>query len=122
MQTVRRALPHPIVFVFDFANDKVAVPEYDDQQVTSSNEACISVRVIADVDGEAAITLVDQGFEPPDTIKVFEGVVYAPTRRLSVVTSHNESLVETATNSDRPRVRIWVNDEEYPSEVWIAIG
>lgn len=96
MATTTYSPPHPIVFVFDFSNKNVAVPEYDSNAVTSANESCVSIRTIADVDGEVTVNLVealpcnvaDIGFE------VFCGTINAPGRKVALVTSQNEKLLE----------------------------
>lgn len=48
---------HPIVFVMDFSSDAVEIPEYESDKLTAGNSTCVSVRTIADVDGEEVTVL-----------------------------------------------------------------
>ena len=41
------SLEYPIIFIFDPDYKDIEIPEYDESQVVSKNEYCLSVRVIA---------------------------------------------------------------------------
>jgi hypothetical protein len=112
-------LSHPILFVEDFGNPEVTIPEYTPESVVSANSSCISVRAIADVDGDVTVRLMTGGQEAPlkGFIRVFEGKVLTPNRKIAVVTAHNERVVETEVANVVTTVRISVNDVKFPDEV-----
>jgi hypothetical protein len=122
-QSKRYYPPHPILFVMDFSNDAVEIPEYKPESVTSSNESCVSVRTVADVDGEVTVFLSD-GLPPgaqSDARPVFSGSIRTPSGRLALVTSENEKLVECDFGADKVGVRIFVDDEDYPTTIWVVV-
>lgn len=113
---------HPIVFVLDFANDDAEIPEYSVDSLVASNDSCVSIRVMSDVDGEVEVGL--GGSLPKDERlqEVFRGVVAAPSRKIAVVSSENEVLVETPVAGGAASVVIRVDDEEHPSKVLVEVG
>lgn len=119
MSTASYTPLHPILFVFDFSNQNMVVPEYNLDQVASANDSCVSVRTIADVDGDVTVTLAETLPLEVNGVEVFGGAIAAPSRRVAVVTSHNEKLLETEVQGERATVRIVVDDEAHPSRIWI---
>jgi hypothetical protein len=113
--------PHPIVFVMDFSNDTVEIPDYDPEAVTFSNDMCVSVRTIADVDGEVTVFLgSDLPLDAQNIARlVFAGSIRVPSGSLAVVTSENERLLECAVGDETAELRIFVDDEEHPVKVWV---
>jgi hypothetical protein len=113
--------PHPIVFVFDFSNDAMTVPEFVHGRLTASNESCVSVMTIADVDGDVTVGLAPSASElPAGKREVYRGSLRTPGKKLAIVTSQNEKLVEIDVDSDCTGIVITVDDEQHPSEVWVA--
>lgn len=114
--------PHPIVFVMDFLNDDVEIPEYDPETVASSNDTCVSVRTIADVDGEATVVLADR--LPPAEVgvaqQVFVGSIRTPNGKVALVTSENQTLVECDVGKDTVGLQIFVDDEAHPTTIWVV--
>lgn len=113
--------PHPIVFVMDFSNDAVEIPDYDPEAVASSNDTCVSVRTIADVDGEVTVWLGSDLSSDAEGIArlVFEGAIRVPSGSLAVVISENEKLLECTVGRETAELRIFVDDEEHPARVWV---
>lgn len=122
MTRVVCSLEHPIIFVFDFDNEDVEIPEYDESKVVSRNENCLSVRAISDVDGDVKIGLNESVPENMDVtmIEVFKGTIATPNRKLSVVNSQNEKLLETDVSTERTGVRVMVDDEKFPERIEVA--
>lgn len=112
------SLEHPIVFIFDYDCDEVEIPEYDESEVVSSNELCISVRAISDVDGDVQIGLNDSPLTI-DMIEAFVGMIGTPNKKLSVVNSNNDKLLETQVVSDKTRVKVLVNHADFPERIEI---
>lgn len=113
--------PHPIVFVFDFLNELMEVPEYDANSVTSANNSCVSVRTIADVDGDVTANLAtDIPNDVTNAVKVFHGAIDSPNKKIALVTSENEKLLELGVSSIKAEIRIFVDDVKNPSRIWVA--
>ncbi len=121
MSTKVYSSEHPIVFVFDFQNERMEVPVYDPESVVAANESCISVRTIADVDGEVTVTLASSA--PRDTmdvgLEVFHGTIDVPSRKVSIVTSQNQKLIEMDVKDTKASVRVLVNEKQNPSRIWV---
>src|SRR5687767_3004225 len=108
--------PHPILFVMDFANKDAEIPAYDPASLVSSNDSCVSVRTIADVDGEVTVLLI-QSLPEEDAqsaVEVFTGKVLTPSGSIALVTSENEKLIERAVAGKEAVVRVLVDDEANP--------
>jgi hypothetical protein len=120
----RQYLPaHPIVFVMDFSNDAVEVPQYDPEHVAASSNTCVSVRTIADVDGEVTVFLADR---PPSDAEglgrhVLTGGIQVPSGAVAVVTSENEKLLERSIGKKTVELQVFVDDEEHPARVWFFV-
>lgn len=121
---IRQRLSHPIIFVLDFTNDAADTRDLDPQRLASSNGACVSIRTIADVDGE--VTAVLAKTRPPEhegvTHRVFAGDIDAPSGTVSVATSENEKLLELVVEGTVASLEIFVDNEEFPTKVWIVAG
>jgi hypothetical protein len=115
--------PHPIIFVFDPSNEVMDVPVYDPEQVVSFNATCLSIRTIADVDGEVTITLAAD--LPPGTIaggiEVFRGIVATPGGKVALVTSENRVLLEMSVSRSGAPIRVLVDDERHPVRIWVEL-
>ena len=123
MIRTRASLSHPIVFVMDFDNDGVEVPDYNPGSVTSANASCVSVGAISDTDGEVEVSLADprDDVSVESYIHVFEGVINTPAQRIAIVTSENEVLAQAAVTSKRTAVAVFVDDKLLPSNILIRI-
>lgn len=123
MTTVTYTPSHPIIFIFDFLNENMEVPEYDPLEVVAANNSCLSIRTIADVDGDVTVELL-QAF-PNDHSnmgeEVFQGAIHAPNRKIAVVTSLNEKLLEADVSDTKVNIHIFVDEKENPSRVQIVI-
>ena len=121
--TRRYLLPHPIVFVMDSSNESVEIPEYDPETIISSNNTCISVRTISDVDGEVTLGLAEKNL-PTDaqasTMRVFASSLRTPSRRIALVTSENQTLIECSVGADEVTLQIFVDDESQPATIWVV--
>lgn len=99
------------------------VPEYDAGSVVSANKTCVSIRAIADVDGDVTVHLERAtGSDARNTrIEVFRGQIDVPSRKLAVITSNNEKLLETDVGGTQAAVNLFVDDKAHPSEIWIRV-
>lgn len=119
MTQVVCSLEHPIIFIFDYDYKDVEIPEYDETQVVSRNEHCLSVRAISDVDGDVKIGL-NENVSISNMIEVFRGTINTPNNKLAVVNSQNEKLLETEVSGGKAGVRIAVDVEDFPEYIEVT--
>lgn len=122
MVTISSSLEHPIIFLFDFENRKMIVPEYDHESTVSYNDSCISIKALSDVDGDVEITMgYFSNVEINDLREVFSGNISLPNKKISIVTSLNEKIIELDVENVRSIVTIFVDDDEFPSRILVAL-
>ncbi|MGK3970049.1 hypothetical protein WMF38_31270 [Sorangium sp. So ce118] len=114
---------HPIIFVFDPSNENMEVPAYDPGRLVSFNDSCVSVRTIADVDGDVTATLA---VELPigttaGSVEVFRGIIDTPGGIVALITSENKILLDMKVNRSRVPVRLLVDDETHPARILVEI-
>ena len=113
--------PNAIFFVFDLANKKVQVPEYINGVLTAANESCVSIGTQAEVDGEVTVKLSDKFSESEkDSCEVvFNGFIVTPGKKIAIVTSELDKVLEMDVRDRKTHVKIWVDDLNYPSVVLV---
>lgn len=119
MARVTRLLKHPIIFILDFDCEEVYIPEHDRTQIVSFNEFCLSVRAMSDVDGSVQIAL-NEGSSGVSMIEVFAGTLNTPSRRIAIVSSSNEKLLETEVPENRTGVVVLVDEKNFPSRIEVS--
>ena len=97
------------------------MPEYDPATAVSANGNGLSIKAVSEVDGEVTVRLTSAvpsavGVEAHE---VFAGSLSAPSRRVAVVTSENEKLLEADLASTIAQVRVMVDDSEFPADIWV---
>jgi hypothetical protein len=122
VKAINAELEHPIIFVFDYENLDVRIPDYDEALTVSASASALSVKAISQVDG--AVRLHLQTGLPDDVLNrsnvVFRGALSVPNRRVSVVTSENKKLLELEIGEPNAEIVVAVDDTKYPSEIWIG--
>ena len=124
MKSATLSLDHPIIFLEDFGNPDVQIPEYSEQLLTAATPSCISVRVVCYVDGEVTLRLMREASEVnlDRLVNVFDGTITTPTRKVAAVTSENEKAVEIEVPHEVTRMRVFVNRIDFPDEVLVVAG
>lgn len=123
MNSVILAPPHAILFIFDPSNKNADTPEYVDGELTAENHDCISVGTQAYVDGDTSVTLGrrSEGIDLTGLSRVFEGRIATPGRKIAIVTSESQSILEQNLDSTEAEVSIWTDDAKNPSRVTVMI-
>jgi len=121
MNKATLSLSHPILFVMDFGNSEVVVPEYSAESTVSATSSCISIRGIADVDGDLTVRLIREQdmLTVTGLLNVFEGPLATPGKKAAIVTSSNEKVMEIDVAGDVTSIRVSVDDTEFPSEILV---
>jgi len=123
MKTITFTPEHPIVFICDYDSSEVEIPEYDAGSIASVSETCVSIRTIADVDGDVTITLSNTTPEPilEAYKEVFSGQIEIFGSEVAVVNSANERLLAIAVVGPMIQVRVFVDNEKYPERLWVEV-
>jgi len=123
MNSVVLAPPHAILFILDPSNKNVEIPEYVDGELTAENHSCISVGTQPDVDGDTSVTLGrrSERVDLTGLSRVFEGSIQTPGRKIAIVTSESQSVLEQNIDSTESEVSIWADDAKNPSRVTVVI-
>jgi hypothetical protein len=121
MKEATLSLSHPILFVMDFDNPSAEIPEYTSEAVASSTSSCVSIRAVADVDGDATVKLVAgwQDAPPEGFACVFEGPVLTASRRIAIVTADNRKIIEAEVSGEVATLRISVSNTDFPDTIFI---
>lgn len=115
------SVPNAIVFILDPETRDIKVPQYDSERTAASNAACVSIKTLADVDGDVTIRLEKRDAAATDNLEmVFAGEVETPNQRLAVVTSSFERIVETAVPGGLAKVTVAVDDPASPALIVIS--
>jgi hypothetical protein len=122
MNAVSVELEHPILFVFDYTNRSMQIPEYDNEITVSANSSALSVKAVSEVDGPVQVHLSAE--IPRNVLErlsvVFRGTIDVPNNRVSVVTSDNKKLLELDIGRAEADVTVAVDNEMHPSDIWIG--
>jgi hypothetical protein len=119
MPSVTYSSPYPIIFICDSSNQYEEIPEYDPSTVVSVTDTCISIRANSEIDSEVTVVLernLTLGFRG---IEVYCGSIHTPSGRVSVIDSENNRLLESGETGAKTFIRIWVDNEEHPENIWI---
>jgi hypothetical protein len=113
--------PNAILFVLDPTNEDVIVPPLADVEIATSSASCVSIGTRADVDGDVEISASLSNFEPNDLKKVFFGRISTPGKKIAIVTSEFEILLELDVITNRAIVSVWVDDHSNPSVIFVGV-
>lgn len=117
---VKIAPPNSLVVICDLADG--VVPEFVADRPVLATDTLITIRCLANMDGETEIRLgpaheIGRGERP-----VFDGILKTPTRELVVSTVEREKLLSDRVPSQTTRIRIWTNEPVEPDEIAIGWG
>lgn len=116
-QSVRLGIPDGYIFIGDPSHE-LAMPEDTEVTAVAATPNCVVVRTIFEVEGTADVHL-GASFAKPARILAFEGDVHTPGRLLRICNSDGGFVLETPVAAPRTAVRIWTNDLQFPTEVFV---
>lgn len=117
----RVAAPNSLVLVGDTSSR--TIPASLSGGIVAASRDMVAVGTRSAPDGDTAVTLGDDlGRTVSGLTEVFDGFLATPSMSLVVMTVHLDVLLRISTATDFTRVRIWVNDDEEPDIVQIAVG
>jgi len=97
------------------------MPEFPDQEERIwANEWCVGVGTLSEVDGETEIVVTDNP-KSESLPLVFDGVIAAPDRCVTVSDAYLLEVARVQLRGDRARIKIWTNDPREPDRIVIAV-
>lgn len=117
------AVPNAIIFVLDPSNKRVLVPDYAPGETIAANSTCVSVATAAEVDGEVSLHLGQplSDSEKSGCAQIFRGSIETPGRKLAIVTSGFERVLETDVSAFVTRVTISTDAPSSPGVICVNV-
>lgn len=98
-------------------------PKSMNDNLVSATSTCVVVGTISAADGEAQITLTDEGNAHATNFEIaFDGEVATPSGKIAVFSARKESLLEAAVPGKRSNIQVWVNHDSEPDVIIIIIN
>ncbi len=116
-------VPNAILFVVDPKNRNAHVPTYESGLVYAATESCISIATRADVDGTVTVTLEQSKKDAPHNGQrnSYAGMISTLGKRLAIVTSALDIVLECNVGTTSTEVIITVDDDTNPSKVHVRV-
>jgi hypothetical protein len=111
-------LPNALIVIMDPTAG--VIPRSIGNNVVASTDSCIVFGCRSEVDGETEMTLGDMDQLDTGDHLLFTGELKTPNRKIALLSSHNETLLEAATAQQVTSVRIWANDLTEPDKVIVG--
>ena len=117
--TIAVAPPNSIVSVMD--RTVAVIPASFGSGLTAATPTCIVVKTLAQIDGETSISISDEPMPSGTGLRMYsDGVLYTPSRVMSVRSVLDEILLEVVVQSEETLVQIWANHPSEPEEIAIC--
>jgi hypothetical protein len=117
-QTIKAAPSNSIILVMD--RSVCEIPQWVPGRLVAATRTCVAVGTLADVDGDTSISLQDE--RPPlgcGSSPKFDGVIFTPSKRISVCTVLDEVLLEMPVADSDTHLQVWANDPSEPDVIVI---
>lgn len=123
MFSAKTKVPHAIIFLYDTSIENIEIPDHVDNQLVSYNEKCLSIGTQTDIDGDVRIEILDSLEKPKANFFIaFSGSIYIPQKIISVCTSEEEGIIAFSTDSEKPKMKVWVNHEAFPDHIIVDLS
>lgn len=119
-QSVKVAPPNSLILVMDYSFG--VLPDNMGGALVASTSSCVAVGTLSDADGDTVITLTDELLGLNSEGLIFDGVLEAPSRELSICNVRNEKLMAVALSGAEVRIRIFANDASEPDQIAVLVG
>lgn len=117
----RVAPPNSLLLVMDQTVGKV--PDSMNHGLVAATASCVAVGTLSEADGETLILLSDELPSQLQTqLLVFDGVLATPSKKISVCSVVDDSLLVLDVPESSTRVRIWANHAVEPDEIIVVVG
>ena len=114
--------PNAILFIYDPANKNAETPEYSADSLVSATKDCISVGTRAYVDGDTTVKLFKSSADVDvfPRHRLFDGFIDTPNRKIAVITSELDVILEIVVQNEIAKIGIWTDDLHNPGTLLIT--
>lgn len=119
-KSITLAPPNSLILILDYSFGEL--PEDMEGGLVAFTSSCVAVGTLSEFDGDTTVTMTStmEGSVPGEL--VFDGIIEAPQRELSVCNVRNERLLTMPLLEIRAHVQIFANDASEPDEIVILVG
>ena len=117
---IRIAPRNSLILVMDQSVGEI--PGSMNKALVAATPSCIAVGTLSEHDGDTLISLSDE----PTTLEaglslVFDGTLQTPTRKLSLCSVLDETLITSDVPGETTRVQVWANDDSEPDLIHVLV-
>jgi len=118
-------LDHPILFVLDYSNEHIEIPEFNEETGVSHSPSCVSVGAISYIDGKVSITIEnskEHNQNPAEMKKIISTNILTPSKKISVTNAENVKLLEIDSADTTTTITVYTDSSPYAENIIILIG
>jgi hypothetical protein len=116
--SIEIAPPNSLLLIMD--RSWGVVPESMGTPCISATSSCVAVGTYPAPDGSTNVTI--DGTPPSEAPPSFDGTIETPNKTVSVCTTLDEVVHAQPVETERTRLRIWLNDLHVPDRIVIVIS
>lgn len=113
-------VPRGMLYLYDWSNDDVEIPEYDDTATVGATSTALSIALISDQDGAANVKISKLGADPDYSSRFGTFSLSCPNRILCLCVMGDEEVHRISLNCAQIEVRVSGKSDKFPSEISIA--
>ncbi|MEM8564519.1 MAG: hypothetical protein AAGF57_19925 [Pseudomonadota bacterium] len=113
-------LPRGMLYLYDWRNDHVEIPEYDDSRAVSATPTALSIALTSDEEGDVSVKIsqLDNELEYSSRFGTFR--LSCPNKMLSLCVMSDDEVHRISLNHHEMEVSISGKSEKFPSEIFIS--
>ncbi|MDQ7994265.1 MAG: hypothetical protein AAGC76_00260 [Luteibacter sp.] len=120
MKSVVISAEHGIIFIVDPRNKDAIVPEYEDDEIVSATESCISVAVRPYMDGDVEVSLSEVA--PTKGLElVASHSLLVPNGIIAIATAEIDRVLDQEVSPGSVRVSVWVDSKSSVTRVSVVV-
>jgi hypothetical protein len=122
MIEIDASLTHPMVFIFDYENLDVDIPDVSGETLVTASDSCIAVQTVVEIDGDVSISVFSASeVVEKEIYKVGTFYIVTPTGRLSVVSAKDKELAYVQISKKDTYFNLYANDFNSPTTVYVEL-
>ncbi|WP_426214459.1 hypothetical protein [Pseudomonas sp. DWRC2-2] len=118
-------LDHPVLFILDYSNEHIEIPEFNEKTGINHSPSCVSVGAISYADGKVAVSLYkrkEHNHDPAKMKKIISTEILTPSKKISVTNAENSKLLEIDSPDTSTTITVYTDSSPYAENVIILIG
>ncbi|MEP6092038.1 MAG: hypothetical protein ABJ205_06755 [Erythrobacter sp.] len=113
-------IPRGMLYLYDWENDQVEIPEYREDQTVSATSTALSIALISDEDGNPTVKLGRFANQARFSSSFGTFTLKCPNKLLSLCTMGDNEVQRLLLSQDAIEVNISGNSRKFPSEIFIS--